>query len=396
MPHVKVAPFDTQSLLSLPQKSQSVTFVAKGLKGEDWLLGVDFEEEHFLLQVKPEPQSVLVKYDKVTRPLKVNLLKEALREVVNTLDTEILSENITLSKTKVAMGAEYLKKIEDFEEITFSHQRICVEVGFGSGRHILYQAQKYPDTLFIGLEIHTPSAQQLLKQIALQGLDNIWVVNYDARLFLEMLPSNACSQIFVHFPVPWDKKPQRRVISPSFLEESMRVLERGGRLELRTDSDNYFWYALETFFATPKSDVQIRKNASLEVISKYEARWRRQEKDIYDVYVTAQEESPQRHLSPSFDFGTLHYVEGLEEHISTQSWVEEQFFVHFERVYLLQTEKGMLIKCAFGSFDRPEHKYLYLDATKACYFGSTPVKTQVNALAHLKMIQLLQEGVENV
>ena len=86
-----------------------------------------------------------------------------------------------------------------------------------TGIYLLHQAKKNPDTLFIGLEIHTPSAQQVLKQIELQNLDNIWVVNYDARLFLEMLPSNICSQIFVHFPVPWDKKPHRRVISKSFL-----------------------------------------------------------------------------------------------------------------------------------------------------------------------------------
>ena len=78
----------------------------------------------------------------------------------------------------------------------------------------------------------------------------------------EMLPSNRCTQIFVHFPVPWDKRPHRRVISPSFLAESMRVLEKGGRLELRTDSDKYFWYSLETFFGPdgPKTHVEILQN----------------------------------------------------------------------------------------------------------------------------------------
>ena len=106
----------------------------------------------------------------------------------------------------------------------------------------MYQASNNPDTLFIGLEIHTPSAQQVLKQIDLQGLTNVWIVNYDARLFLEMIPSNLCEKIFVHFPVPWDKKPHRRVISKDFLLESLRVLKVDGKLELRTDSDNYFEY----------------------------------------------------------------------------------------------------------------------------------------------------------
>jgi len=33
------------------------------------------------------------------------------------------------------------------------------------------------------------------------------ILDYDARVFLEFLPSNSAKQIFVHFPVPWDKNP---------------------------------------------------------------------------------------------------------------------------------------------------------------------------------------------
>jgi tRNA (guanine-N7-)-methyltransferase len=329
-----------------------------------------------------------VKYDKVTRPLKVNLLKEALDKVSKTLGLEVLSSNIALSSTKAALSSEYFKKIEDFEDITFLKEKISVEVGFGSGRHLLYQAKKNPDTLFIGLEIHTPSAQQVLKQIALQGLDNIWVVNYDARLFLEMLPSNVCEQIFVHFPVPWDKKPHRRVISPSFLEESMRVLREGGRLELRTDSDKYFWYSLETFFCVPKVEIEVRKNEALEVTSKYEARWRRQEKDIYDVYVKCRENTASKKLHIDFNFNIVKYRKGLEETLPQKALVFDGYFIHFERMYKIGEEK-LLIKCAFGSFDRPEHKYILIEEHSCRYFVSPPVKTMVNYEAHQKIMELL-------
>jgi tRNA (guanine-N7-)-methyltransferase len=260
-------------------------------------------------------------------------------------------------------------------------------VGFGSGRHLLHQAQKNPDTLFIGLEIHTPSAQQVLRQIDLQNLDNIWVVNYDARLFLEMLPSNSCEQIFVHFPVPWDKKPHRRVISPSFLDESMRVLRKGGRLELRTDSDKYFWYALETFFAVPKTEVEVRKNELLEVTSKYEARWRRQEKDIYDVYVKCMQDSEEKELETDFNFNIVKYRKNLENELPRKAMVFDGYFVHFERIYKIGESK-LLIKCAFGSFDRPEHKYILLEENGCRYFVSPPVKTTVNNRAHQKIVEL--------
>jgi len=228
----------------------------------------------------------------------------------------------------------------------------------------------------------------VLKQIELQDIDNIWVVNYDARLFLEMLPSNSCEQIFVHFPVPWDKKPHRRVISTSFLDESMRVLRKNGRLELRTDSDKYFWYALETFFTIPKVEVEVRKNEALEVISKYEARWKRQEKDIYDVYVVCKENSEEKKLALDFNFNIVKYRNGLEHKIPKDALVFDGYFVHFERLYKTE-DNTLLIKCAFGSFDRPEHKYILLDKTSCRYFVSAPVKTMVNYEAHKKITELL-------
>jgi len=392
MPHLKVTPFDTSSIDEKLSQSELITFRATSLTSDDELLGVEWGGEEFLLQIKPDAEATLLKYDKVTRPLKVNLLKEALDLTSKELGLEIKSSNIAISNTKAALSSKYFKKIEDFEHITYPKEKISVEVGFGSGRHLLYQAEKNPDTLFIGLEIHTPSAQQVLKQIELNSIENIWVVNYDARLFLEMLPSNVCEQIFVHFPVPWDKKPLRRVISASFLDESMRVLQEGGRLELRTDSDNYYWYALETFFAksVAKTHVEIRKNEALEVTSKYEARWLRQEKDIYDVYVKCQEKSEARKLDIDFNFNAVKYTKGLENKLSKKATVFDGYFVHFERMYKIGDE-SLLVKCAFGSFDRPEHKYILLTNDSSRYFVSPPVKTKVNYQAHKKIMEFMND-----
>jgi len=388
MPHLKVTPFDTKVVSESLAQSKMMVLHAKSLTSYDEVIGVEHEGEEFLLQIKTDKKATLLKYDKVTRPLKVNILKEAIGTVSEELGLEVLSSNIAISNTKVPLSSEYFKKIEDFENIIFPKEKVSVEVGFGSGKHILYQAQKNPDTLFIGLEIHTPSAQQVLKQIELQGLENLWVVNYDARLFLEMLPSNACEQIFVHFPVPWDKKPQRRVISKSFVVESMRVLREGGRLELRTDSDKYFWYSLETFFSSPKVEVEVRKNEDLEVTSKYEARWKRQEKDIYDVYVKCKENSKTKKNELDFNFNIVKYRNALENDLPKEALVFDGYFIHFERLYKTEDEI-LLIKCAFGSFDRPEHKYIILYKNACRYFVSPPVKTQVNYQAHQKIMELL-------
>ncbi|MCB4779888.1 MAG: tRNA (guanosine(46)-N7)-methyltransferase TrmB [Sulfurovum sp.] len=387
MPHIKVKPFDTSLIETKISQSTLLKFRVTAINQGDELWGIVLENKEFLLQVKHYDDSVLIKYDKITRPLKVNLLKKALKYVVNELKLEVISSNISQHKDTY-YSSKYEKSIEDFYTASFSFKKVSVEIGFGSGRHLLYQAKKHPNTLFIGLEIHTPSAQQVLKQIELQDLKNIWIVNYDARLFLEMLPSNLLEQIFIHFPVPWDKKPHRRIISLNFLSESMRVLKKEGRLELRTDSKNYFWYALEVFFAIPKTHIEVHKNKVLEVTSKYEARWLKMEKDIYDIYVVCNEESQAQQALPDFNFNIVKYGKYLAEGLPKKTLVKEDYFVHIERVYK-GNDKMLLVKCSFGSFNRPEHKYILLTEEECRYVASSPVKSHTNHKAHLKLMELL-------
>jgi tRNA (guanine-N7-)-methyltransferase len=396
MPHITVKPFETSVLKKGKYSDTEILFIANDTHSNDELIAVHRENESFLLHLKKPKISNksenlwLLKYDKVTRPLKVNLVKQAIADVSTACELDVTQSNIAVHPAKVLSSSKYEKNIEDFSDIEFSFESVSIEVGFGSGKHLLYQAQKNPDKLFIGIEIHTPSAMQVLKQIELLGLENIWVVNYDARLLLEMIPSNLCSEIFVHFPVPWDKKPQRRVISVSFLEESMRVLKKEGRLELRTDSYKYFWYALDTFLGdkVSKTAVEVRKNEALEVTSKYEARWLKQEKDIYDVYVTCLKESEERILNFDFSFNNICYKQELLDKITSKPLIFEDSFIHFERIFKIQ-EEAILIKLAFGSFDRPEHKFIYMDKKGAYYFHSNPVKTLTNYKTHLKIMEYL-------
>jgi tRNA (guanine-N7-)-methyltransferase len=207
---------------------------------------------------------------------------------------------------------------------------------------------------------------------------------------MELVPSNIVSKIFVHFPVPWDKKPHRRVISPSFLDESIRVLQKGGKLELRTDSYNYFWYALDTFLGKniSKTALEIRKNKTLEVTSKYEARWRRQEKDIYDVFVKSEHQSDNRILDFDFNFDKIVYSDKMLEIVSKKPMLFDGYFIHFERIYRVD-ESTVLLKLAFGSFDRPEQKYVWIDRFNSYYFGNIPVKTLTNYKTHLKIKEYL-------
>ena len=118
MPHLKVTPFDSSLVKEKLTSSQTITYFAKALTSDDMLIGVEHGGEEFLLQLKPDTEATLLKCDKVTRPLKVNLLKEAIDIVSKELSLEVLSSNITISNTKASLSSKYFKKIEDFENIT--------------------------------------------------------------------------------------------------------------------------------------------------------------------------------------------------------------------------------------------------------------------------------------
>ena len=390
MPHLIVKPFNRQALDDLVKEGTFCTMRAVSPNKNVELLGVN-EGGEFFLEIKDRGDDILIKSDQITRPLDSNRIKRALNRVTRDINLNIIHSNTVLSSTKPSISSIYNKTINDFENPTFLHKKIALEVGFGSGRHLLWQAKNNPDTLFIGIEIHTPSAQQVLKQIALQDIKNIWVVNYDARLLLEMLPSNILEAIYVHFPVPWDKKPHRRVISNSFVQEALRTLIPNGFLELRTDSDNYYRYALEVFSHPIKVDFKVEKNRDLPIVSKYEARWRRMQKDIYTLTLYANELSSERKNDYNFIFRNSIDNKKIEN-LSRQVYVGDNYFVHFGSYYKRVDEMGGVIECSFGSFDRPEHKYLrYNNKGVVEYFPSTPVKIATNAKAHEKIGAMINE-----
>jgi len=387
MPHIRIQSLD---LSKIPFEKDGVQFLwyAKNLQSEEeGLLGVKVENIPFLLQVKPKGDSVLVKAEKISRPSPNTLIKKALRAYIDERSPQLLYSNIAnVDQAKLKAPLPCLKEIATFDPASLPNKPLWVEIGFGSGRHLLYQAQHNPDVHLIGLEIHRPSLEQVMRRIDLEKLDNVWVIDYDARLFMELLPSNRVERIFVHFPVPWDKKPHRRVISDTFLQEAMRVLTPGGTLELRTDSDNYFHYAMEVFTKPKQVRLTLEKNLEAAVRSKYEDRWRRMEKDIYEIHVTSLETSPERTIDIDFTLPEGLSIGKLFEKRPKKAWVKPDCFVHIERFYAINEDDGLL-RLSLGSFDRPEHKFILIQNGHASYYPHTPVATQTNHKAHQILLE---------
>jgi len=389
MPHLHIKKFKTVDL-PLTQDEVHFNFIAdNATHADEKLIATNYEGEDFFLLVKQEEGRSLLKTDKLTRPASIYNVHKALLAYAKAADLEIIASNVPEGKKNVHLQeATALKKIDYFAKDFPYEQEVRIEVGFGSGRHLLHQAAVNPDVLFIGIEIHRPSIEQVLKQIVIQKLDNILLLDYDARLFMELVPSNLVGAIYVHFPVPWDKKPHRRVISTSFIEESRRVLKVGGTLELRTDSENYYAYSYETFIAFPKITLKINKNKEIAISSKYEDRWKKMEKNIYDVIMEHDELSDELKIEGDFSFKEKHHLPYdvlLKLHNKTIRF--EGGFIHFERVY--RVENGVMLRISMGSFDRPEHLYLIITDNRLSYYPELPLRSPINLEAHKELTKAI-------
>jgi tRNA (guanine-N7-)-methyltransferase len=125
-------------------------------------------------------------------------------------------------------------------------REVWLEIGFGSGEHLLWQAEHHKDVGFIGCEPFVNGMGSLLGAVEDRGIATIRVHDGDARDALAWLPDGSIARIFILFPDPWPKKRQmkRRLISPETVAAFARVLAPGGVLRFASDSGDYAAQAL--------------------------------------------------------------------------------------------------------------------------------------------------------
>jgi tRNA (guanine-N7-)-methyltransferase len=125
---------------------------------------------------------------------------------------------------------------------------VWLEIGFGSGEHLLWQAEHAPDAGIIGCEPFINGVATLLGAIEDRGIETVRIHDGDARDVLAWLPDRSIARVFILFPDPWPKTRQmkRRLVSPELLESLARVIRPGGELRFASDDNDYAAQALLT------------------------------------------------------------------------------------------------------------------------------------------------------
>lgn len=117
-----------------------------------------------------------------------------------------------------------------------------LELGAGSGGHLLEQAGRDPASLFVGIELRFKRAFRSAEKAEINGLDNVVFIRGSALPILEGLADASLSGIYVNFPDPWDKRRWRknRMLDEKTLVTFARLLKPEGFFSFKTDHHSYF------------------------------------------------------------------------------------------------------------------------------------------------------------
>jgi tRNA (guanine-N7-)-methyltransferase len=157
---------------------------------------------------------------------------------------------------------------------------VWLEIGFGAGEHLLWQAEHHPATGIIGVEPYVSGVAKLLSrlcppgipaEIAEAGMRNIRLYTDDAREVIANLPDASLGRVFLLFPDPWPKTRhhKRRFVQMEMLDQLARVMKPGAEFRFATDDVSYLVWALERLMAHP----------SFSWLAKAAADWRQRPSD---------------------------------------------------------------------------------------------------------------------
>jgi tRNA (guanine-N7-)-methyltransferase len=130
---------------------------------------------------------------------------------------------------------------------------VWLEIGFGAGEHLLWQAQAHPHVGLIGAEPYESGVAKLLSKFEATPPNNLRIHMGDARDIIEALPNASLGRVFILFPDPWPKlrHAKRRFIQTEMLDALARVMKTAAELRFASDDAPLVEYTLERVTAHP-------------------------------------------------------------------------------------------------------------------------------------------------
>lgn len=144
-----------------------------------------------------------------------------------------------------------------------SPQQVWLEIGFGAGEHLVWQAAANPSIGLVGCEPFVNGVARCLAGIERAGVSNVRLFDDDARLLLGALADASLDRVFILFPDPWPKRRhhKRRLVARPTLDRLAQLMRPGAELRLATDDPSYLPWMVEHACLHPAFDWTARRPA---------------------------------------------------------------------------------------------------------------------------------------
>lgn len=161
---------------------------------------------------------------------------------------ERFAENLTFPNL-FQVSFEMLKE-GDFEyrgrwcDYFGNNNPITLELGCGKGDYTISLARLHPDRNYIGVDIKGARLWRGAKTGVEERMKNVAFVRTRIEMIQSFFAPDEVSEIWVTFPDPQPKKPNKRLTSERFLEYYRHFLAPGSPIHLKTDSQELHDYTL--------------------------------------------------------------------------------------------------------------------------------------------------------
>ncbi len=139
---------------------------------------------------------------------------------------------------------------------------IILELACGRGEYTEALAEAYPNINFIGVDIKGARIYQGAKITLEKGLNNAAFLRTRIEQIELFFDSEEVSEIWITFPDPFlrESKENKRLTSVRFLERYRKILKADGKIHLKTDDPDLYYFTLKTISELPGAKVMYQND----------------------------------------------------------------------------------------------------------------------------------------
>lgn len=137
---------------------------------------------------------------------------------------------------------------------------IVLELGCGKGEYTVGLAKKYPNKNFIGIDIKGARLWRGCKTSNEDKMTNVAFVRTHIQMIESYFAENEVSEIWITFPDPQLKKPNKRLTCERFLKLYKNILKQDGIIHLKTDSQELYEYTKDEVLIPSKREILYNTN----------------------------------------------------------------------------------------------------------------------------------------